>query len=218
MISLATTRNTQAPNLKAAKSSQSRTKSTKIGLSLARMIRGFDPSHRHLRTTERRTNEAYLHVWQRFDQVRFASILSIWFFCLFVLHSTCSHINESRKLGSGFAVSCVKKKILHRHNALAVSAIGLMESKGEHKNGEQAEKKPAEQLDLATISWRFEAWLNVFPLHRRSLLDYFKHSPFYGTPAFSVARWSRRSDAAQIARATTRSFCSRTRTSRSCAT
>ena len=34
-------------------------------------------------------------------------------------------------------------------------------------------------MDLFQISWRFEAWLNAFPLNRNTVLDYFKHSPFY---------------------------------------
>jgi hypothetical protein len=37
-----------------------------------------------------------------------------------------------------------------------------------------------EVVDLSTISWRFEAWLNSFPLNRATVLDYFKHSQFYG--------------------------------------
>lgn len=42
------------------------------------------------------------------------------------------------------------------------------------------EKGQLEPKDLATISWRFEAWINAYPLNRNTVLDYFKHSPFYG--------------------------------------
>ena len=32
---------------------------------------------------------------------------------------------------------------------------------------------------LSTSAWRYEAWLSAFPLNRATVLDYFKHSPFY---------------------------------------
>ena len=35
--------------------------------------------------------------------------------------------------------------------------------------------------DLAHTSWRFQAWLDHWPLNRNTLLDYFKHSDFYDT-------------------------------------
>jgi len=40
--------------------------------------------------------------------------------------------------------------------------------------------------NLAHISWRFEAWVNSFPLNRNTVLDYFKHSEFYGTETLSL--------------------------------
>lgn len=37
-----------------------------------------------------------------------------------------------------------------------------------------------EEPDLSTISWRYELWINTYPLNRATVLDYFKHSQFYG--------------------------------------
>jgi len=36
-------------------------------------------------------------------------------------------------------------------------------------------------MDKAQLgqSWRFEAWINTYPLNRNTVLDYFKHSHFY---------------------------------------
>jgi len=44
---------------------------------------------------------------------------------------------------------------------------------------QRAVKETEEQPDLATVSWRFEAWTREFPLNKNTVLDYFKHSPFY---------------------------------------
>jgi hypothetical protein len=34
-------------------------------------------------------------------------------------------------------------------------------------------------LSLHTTAWRSEAWLHAYPLHRGTVLDYFKHTDFY---------------------------------------
>ena len=36
---------------------------------------------------------------------------------------------------------------------------------------------------LLTSAWRYEAWLHAYPLNRATVLDYFKHSPFYSLQA-----------------------------------
>lgn len=36
-----------------------------------------------------------------------------------------------------------------------------------------------EYLQDLCKSWRYEAWINSFPLNRNTVLDYFKHSDFY---------------------------------------
>ena len=39
------------------------------------------------------------------------------------------------------------------------------------------------ELSLLTSAWRYEAWLHAYPLNRATVLDYFKHSPFYSLHA-----------------------------------
>jgi hypothetical protein len=56
-----------------------------------------------------------------------------------------------------------------------------MNGNGNGNDKSAATAAAAEEIvDLSTISWRFEAWLNSFPLNRQTVLDYFKHSQFYG--------------------------------------
>ena len=38
-------------------------------------------------------------------------------------------------------------------------------------------------LSLVTSAWRYESWLHAYPLNRATVLDYFKHSPFYSLQA-----------------------------------
>ena len=38
-------------------------------------------------------------------------------------------------------------------------------------------------LSLLTSAWRYEGWLHAYPLNRATVLDYFKHSPFYSLQA-----------------------------------
>jgi len=34
-------------------------------------------------------------------------------------------------------------------------------------------------VGLSSSAWRYESWLNAYPLNRSTVLDYFKNSPFY---------------------------------------
>ena len=43
---------------------------------------------------------------------------------------------------------------------------------------------------LLTSAWRYEGWLSSFPLNRATVLDYFKHSPFYSFSANNEAALS----------------------------
>lgn len=38
-------------------------------------------------------------------------------------------------------------------------------------------------LSLVTSAWRYEGWLHAYPLNRATVVDYFKHSPFYSLQA-----------------------------------
>lgn len=41
------------------------------------------------------------------------------------------------------------------------------------------QKADSKQVDLATTSFLFQRWLDEYPLNPHTVLDYFKHSPFY---------------------------------------
>ena len=59
------------------------------------------------------------------------------------------------------------------------------------------------RLSLSTSAWRYEGWLHAYPLNRATVLDYFKHSPFYEPLTANNERINAASSAALAAAAPT---------------